>query len=270
MCDNSVTGKQPFTPAQSGSVNSPADIPFGQYKKSVQFLQNVLRTAQHLNPAFLSDNYRWMAKSTVGFDLAWGLGSSSSLISNIAWWAGIDPFSLAFAISPGSGYDIACARESSPLLYSYRGRKRPPIIQPTRFFPPFASHLVFVYSGKKQDSAESIIAFSTAGIPEHTIQRITRISENMATTNDLEDFVRFMREHESIVGEVLGRDPVQKMFFDDFPGTVKSLGAWGGDFFLAASDMDQAEAIAYFTAKGYDTVLPYYTLCYTAKETGNA
>jgi hypothetical protein len=42
--------------------------------------------------------------------------------------------------------------------------------------------------------------------------------------------------------------------FKDYPNTIKSLGAWGGDFVLATgnnSDMD------YFKNKGYNTIIPF-------------
>ena len=35
---------------------------------------------------------------------------------------------------------------------------------------------------------------------------------------------------------------------------LKSLGAWGGDFILAASETDPTP---YFKSKGFDTVIPY-------------
>ena len=38
---------------------------------------------------------------------------------------------------------------------------------------------------------------------------------------------------------------------------VKSLGAWGGDFVLAASAMDSAAITAYFKSKGLNTIIPY-------------
>ncbi len=52
------------------------------------------------------------------FPRDWGLGSSSTLINNVAQWAQVDPFDLHFKVSNGSGYDIACANEDSPIVYS--------------------------------------------------------------------------------------------------------------------------------------------------------
>ena len=38
------------------------------------------------------------------------------------------------------------------------------------------------------------------------------------------------------------------MKFPDYPGTVKSLGAWGGDFFLAVGPRN---SLKYFNDKGF-------------------
>jgi len=107
----------------------------------------------------------------VEFDIDWGLGSSSSLISNIAWWAGIDPFRLYGSVSSGSGYDIACARSDQPLLY--RTGDVIPEYKPIDFLPPFHERLAFVYLGRKQDSASSVRNFlNKALVRENDISKI--------------------------------------------------------------------------------------------------
>ena len=40
----------------------------------------------------------------------------------------------------------------------------------------------------------------------------------------------------------------------DYEGQIKSLGAWGGDFILAAGPVNSKK---YFYDKGYNTVLNY-------------
>ncbi len=78
------------------------------------FLLDVLNAAAGLSDMALPGG---TVESSVGFDMGWGLGSSSSLISNVAWMFDINPFALHFAVSRGSGYDIACARSDSPVTY---------------------------------------------------------------------------------------------------------------------------------------------------------
>ena len=43
-------------------------------------------------------------------------------------------------------------------------------------------------------------------------------------------------------------------FFKDYSGEIKSLGAWGGDFILAAGP---SSSIEYFQNKGFKTILSY-------------
>ena len=47
---------------------------------------------------------------------------------------------------------------------------------------------------------------------------------------------------------------------NDFDGAVKSLGAWGGDFFLAASEMPFERVSKYFQTKGLKTVFKFNDL----------
>jgi hypothetical protein len=48
-------------------------------------------------------------------------------------------------------------------------------------------------------------------------------------------------------------EPIGKRF-NDFKGAVKSLGAWGGDFFMALSQQPADFVEAYFREKGYQDV----------------
>jgi hypothetical protein len=51
--------------------------------------------------------------------------------------------------------------------------------------------------------------------------------------------------------------PVQQELFPDFPGQLKSLGAWGGDFIWAVSEEPAEKVRAYFQARGFGTVIGY-------------
>jgi hypothetical protein len=46
----------------------------------------------------------------------------------------------------------------------------------------------------------------------------------------------------------------------DFKGVLKSLGAWGGDFLMAATDIPFEGVSAYFKAKGMNTIFNYQDL----------
>ena len=57
-----------------------------------------------------------------------------------------------------------------------------------------------------------------------------------------------------ILSDILELETVKERLFSDFKGTIKSLGAWGGDFVMALSKENPTN---YFTSKGYKTILSY-------------
>ena len=61
-------------------------------------------------------------------------------------------------------------------------------------------------------------------------------------------------KHESLLALLLNKTTVQKLYFKDFKGVVKSLGAWGGDFVLASGNDTSVE---YFKDKGFQTIIPF-------------
>ena len=63
-----------------------------------------------------------------------------------------------------------------------------------------------------------------------------------------------MDSHEALLSNILSLTPVKKALFPDYPGSIKSLGAWGGDFILATAE---EAPDAYFRNKGYETIIPY-------------
>jgi hypothetical protein len=65
-----------------------------------------------------------------------------------------------------------------------------------------------------------------------------------------------MQCHERIIARCICQEPVQKRF-PDFEGTLKSLGAWGGDFILAATEWDESQVRAYFKTKGLEVIFGY-------------
>ena len=69
--------------------------------------------------------------------------------------------------------------------------------------------------------------------------------------------MKLLCEHEKLVSSTLNLEPTKQKLFSDFNGSIKSLGAWGGDFVLAASEMDSAEVKKYFAGKGYKECFDY-------------
>ncbi len=122
------------------------------------FLQNILQQVRKQNAHFLRDDVGVKVETRLGFPLSWGLGSSSSLIYNIAQWANVSPFELLFKTHGGSGYDIACAQSDGPI--GYKKLSSGPNWSPVYFHPSFKDNLFFVYLGNKKNSREAIEDYS--------------------------------------------------------------------------------------------------------------
>ncbi len=221
--------------------------------KRVNTLQKILSEAQRMNPSFLSDGNGVFVQTFLTFPNNWGLGTSSTLINNIAQWATVDAFELLHNSFGGSGYDIACAQNDSPIHYQLSGLK--PSVTPVSFAPSYKDNLYFVYLNQKQDSKEGIQLYR--GIETDKTDFCSAISEltsQVATAASLADFQELLQVHETRVGTFLNITPLHESVFKDFKGAIKSLGAWGGDFILVAGDENTPE---YFIDRGFDTVLTY-------------
>ncbi len=216
-------------------------------------LFNLLREAKKLNSNFLPNTEGLQVETKLDFPRDWGLGSSSTLINNIAQWAEVDAFQLLWNAFSGSGYDIACAQNNNPILYQVKNKV--PTIEPVNFNPKFKEQLFFVHLDKKQNSREGIAQYRKMNFDsQRLIESITRLTLDISTTQDLATFETLMERHEVLLGQILQSKTIKQQLFPDYLRTIKSLGAWGGDFILAIGNKDTPD---YFIKKGYRTVIPY-------------
>lgn len=213
-------------------------------------LINSFKIIRDLKPELFKKN-GFEFNTFLEFPQNWGLGSSSTLINNLAQWAGVDPFQLLEKTFGGSGYDIACAQSSKPIIYQkINGKVK---IQPISFNPAFKEKIFFVYRNKKQNTREAISHYkSLRKIRKKDISKINTITKTIILTSKIKEFENLIDEHEMIISKLIKQPPLKKIKFSDYDGAIKSLGAWGGDFFLATgSDQD------YFKKKGYETIISY-------------
>lgn len=216
-------------------------------------LQSILQEVRKLNSSFLNSEEGFMVKTNLTFPRNWGLGSSSTLINNIAQWAKVDAYQLLWNAFSGSAYDIACARNASPILYQLENRQ--PKIEQVDFNPSFKNQLYFVYLNKKQNSREGIKRYQEKrGGIKNELDLISEISAEMTRAVNLTDFEKLIDKHEQIIADIVKMKPVKETLFPDYFGAVKSLGAWGGDFVLVTGN---EKTPSYFREKGYQTVLSY-------------
>jgi mevalonate kinase len=216
-------------------------------------LLEILKEAKNLNPDFLSSKNGYVVKTKLTFPRDWGLGSSSTLVNSIASWSHVDAFKLLWNSFKGSGYDIACAQNDTPIFYKIENKK--PIIEPVKFNPNFKENLFFVHLNQKQDSKEGIAKFRESGDSfQKEIEEVSTISEGFLKAKSIQDFDKLIFEHEKIISLIIKLKPVKEKLFPDYFGEIKSLGAWGGDFVLATGNSD---TLGYFKKKGFETVLTY-------------
>ncbi len=193
------------------------------------------------------------------FPRNWGLGTSSTLVANLAKWLKIDPYELLKHTFGGSGYDVAVAMHETAITFEKHPFEKHPFensILKTSFDPAFKDQIFFVHLNQKQNSREAIqhyrqqdkTALNTG------IDKISALTHSLISSKDLLEFKMLLEVHENIISQLVGLQKVKSRLFPDYPGAIKSLGGWGGDFVLVTGT---AEDMEYFRRKGYNTILSY-------------
>ena len=180
----------------------------------------------------------------------WGLGSSSTLLNNLASLYEINPYELHFSTTNGSGYDIACAGSNSALTYQVL--KNIPDVKKINFSPDFKDEILFIFLKKKQKSNLEVKRFKELKKDPSLINKISSITNEIINSKTIEEFEYHLDEHEAITGQYIQSETVKSKYFSDYKVSIKSLGAWGGDFVLATRKNKN-----YFIEKGFDTILSY-------------
>lgn len=241
------TGKWFETALQGDSL----DILMGEDQQKSERLVNILSEIRKANPHFLKNG--WWVRTDLDFDPAFGMGSSSTLLSLLCDAAGVDAFPVLKNTFGGSGYDLACAFAQTPIVYSLTDGV--PQTNTVHLSPKVTDHILFVYSGNKMVSSGEVKKFSSLEIPHSTVDFFTRLTQETVSASDWKTISSILLEHENRMGELLGQ-PILQTRFADFDGTVKSMGAWGGDFFMAVAD-DVEKARKYFSDKGFSPIYSY-------------
>lgn len=218
-------------------------------------LERLFKTIKQLAPDFkLQPGLKF--ETTLESNPEWGFGSSSTLVSLLAQWTGVDPFALNELVFHGSGFDIACATADGPIFYT---RNQP--VQPVALDYPFADQLFLVYSGRKKGTVREVRSFlKDKTVSGQEIAEMSALSEQIAACRSHVQFNWLIEIHEATVGKLIGQTPVKENVFPDFDGAVKSLGAWGGDFFLVSSFLPVQEIKKYFGNKGLTTLFRWHDL----------
>lgn len=221
-----------------------------------QHLKGILKKAFELANISVDNQKGIKIRTNLDFDRNWGLGSSSTLFSNIGYWLDVNPHELARQTSNGSGVDVAAARSDQPIFYQLINGE--PKVTKVDFQPLFRKNLYFVHLGKKQNSAASVEDYrKKVKTNSNLIEEVSIISEVVSKTKSLIDFDKALAEHERIISSLLKIPRIKDEYFSDFKGEIKSLGAWGGDFVLATFNGNENDLRKYFHSKGNKTILRF-------------
>lgn len=245
-----------------GSIWFEDTIPFSSIIRKERFddaknikntLIEILHEAYLMNSDFITSSKGYTIRTELTFPKFWGLGTSSTLINNIAQWLQIDAFELLKRSFGGSGYDIACAQNNSPILYQLVNEK--PVTEKINFKPDFTDKIFFVYLNKKQDSKAAIASYYRKdGNVQNAITTINSITNAVIEATTLKEFGTALQNHEIELSNILELKTVKEAYFPNFDGVIKSLGAWGGDFVMCISKENPTD---YFKSRGFEIVIPY-------------
>jgi mevalonate kinase len=218
---------------------------------SAEFILKTLKNVQLLSKTKFKNDFTYHLKTNLQFPADYGLGSSSTLMNNLAEWAEIDPFYLNKISLGGSGYDIAVAKEKSAVLY----QSVPEIkYEKVNFNPPFKNELIFIHLNQKQDSREGINLYKSKTKSQNLVDEFSNLTRNILLCNELDKFSELIMIHEQRISDFIEIPTVKSKYFVDCAKFVKSLGAWGGDFVMSAK-FDGYED--YFWGKGFTTIFEW-------------
>lgn len=218
---------------------------------SAEFILKTLKNVQNLSETKFKINDSYFLKTNLQFPSDYGLGSSSTLMNNLAEWSNINPFQLNTLSLGGSGYDIAVANAKSAVLF----RNKPEIhFEKVNYNPPFKDQLIFIHLNQKQDSREGINHYKSKNKSQEMVSGFSNITKKILICDELENFSQLMMLHEQRISKFVEIPTVKSLYFNDCPTFVKSLGAWGGDFVMSSKFEGFQD---YFSGKGFTTIFEW-------------
>lgn len=213
-------------------------------------LLNILRYGYQMST--LSTSNAYSIRTNLQFPSDFGLGSSATLINNIATFFDCNAFELNQKIFGGSGYDIAVAKEKSALLYQLKNDNRN--VQKIEFCPVYSKDLVFIHLNRKKNSREGLQHFKNLEKNLEIISECTTITHQVVHCKSIEEFSELMQHHENILSDFLKTETCGKTFFRNCPVFTKSLGAWGGDFVMSRKFDGYLD---WFSERGFKTIISW-------------
>jgi len=130
-----------------------------------------------------------------------------------------------------------------------------PIVNPIDWNPDYKNEIIFIYLNKKQKSNLEIKRYNKLKKNPDLVNQISNITKKIIKSKNITEFEKFIDQHELIISELMQTKTVKEKYFSDYNGSIKSLGAWGGDLILATRNNKN-----YFLDKGFNTVFSFSEL----------
>lgn len=200
----------------------------------------------------------------IDFQRNYGFGTSSTFLSLLSQWSGVNPYLLLEKSFGGSGFDIAAATQKSLFVYKAESQDAAAVrnTSPASIAPAITEKLLFAYLGKKQKSTAEISSFKAISTSGQQVNKMNAIVDAVLKGGHIEDFELLVAESEKLISGIIKMAPVKEKVFADYPYAIKSLGAWGGDIVMATF-RDEAAARNYFRDKGLSPIFSYEQLKYS-------
>lgn len=211
----------------------------------------LLRLLMHIKDQkaelFLHKNIR--IETECEFNRSFGLGSSSTLVCNLAKWSGVDAQELQQRVFGGSGYDVAVGNLGRPLVYWLENNESN--WSAWQLPADFTQNWFLAFPGEKQNSRESLSSVKTQlekmSSDIALLQQMNACIQAIKTPRSLPMLEAMLEMWQALLSqrldlprpyETLGVSPVKG-------GLCKYLGAWGGDVLLINLTFLQANETAF-------------------------
>ena len=90
--------------------------------------------------------------------------------------------------------------------------------------------------------------------------KIKQLNHHIIQSQSLREFEKALTDHEELLAPVLEDEPIKYKAFRDFPGALKSLGSWGGDFLLVTWEDTKEELKNYLNQNNMNILFSWNEL----------
>lgn len=221
----------------------------------------------------LEDNHGLLFRSELDFPRSYGFGTSSTFLCNLSKIFNVDVYELGAKFFGGSGYDLAVGLNGEPIIYSSPNNYRIFNEKEKSSLREFGKNIMFVYQNEKANTSKNIEAFKEIGFRNELGDNVdslfkslnqTLLNFNLGHWKEMQDLIE---NHEFIVGKRIQKMPISKYLsnnlsleFKNMGFFAKSLGAWGGDFFMVGVKSSMDSIIEELRNLGYDTFFDWNSI----------